>query len=77
MNKHGYCPIFLILERNSLEQEPIKLATQQIYLQQNYYEVYKLKIKLSREERIQLTMINDNNFHYVIYFHKYKNINNY
>jgi len=70
---------------NSLDSNrgPIKLTTQQIYLQQYYklkifnykvyklkifnYKVYKLKIKLSREERIQLTMINDNNFHYVIY----------
>jgi len=63
---------------------PVKLTTKQIYLQQNYklkilnYKVYKLKIKLSREERIQLTMINDNNFHYVIYiFISKKNINNY
>jgi len=36
INKHGYCSIFLISEQNSLEQGPVKLATQQIYLQQNY-----------------------------------------
>jgi len=35
MNKHGYYPIFLISEQNSLEQGPVKLAIQ-IYLQQNY-----------------------------------------